>query len=226
MTLREIFKYGRVAGIAGNRHQGKTNNIVAMILDFRKTNKSTEIYAYGLPPDVCEYLAQYNVKTIDTLKQLSTKKNSIIILDEFQKLGLGDRRKKELLQDIMAMIYHPTSNNYILFCSPTTREYNSVIGGYIEVWLLKAMHLSDTINGSQLKETLKDYKGKYYKLGYFDIPKDKMILINDKQERVLDLPFIKDVDTKSKNVDVLAYEKIVKEKVRKKVQENVSKIVN
>lgn len=203
-NIQTIFSYGRVAGIAGNRHQGKTNNIISMIVEFRQHNKTTPIYAYGLPPNVAQYLQRYNVKVIDRISQLANIKNAIIILDEFQKLKLNDRRNKDVLVELMAMIYHPDSNNYVLFCSPTTREYNSIIGGFVEVWLLKSMFLSDAVNGSQLKTALKDYKGQYYKLGYYDIPPSNMVLLNEDHEQVLEFDYITDVDMKKDIIDILA----------------------
>jgi hypothetical protein len=206
MKLEKIFKYGRVAGIAGNRHTGKTNNIISLIVDFRKHNKTTKICAFGLPSTLEPLLAELNVDIVETLQQLATKKEYIIILDEFQKLKIGDRRNKEALQELMAMIYHPEQNNLILFCSPTTREYNSVIGGYIEVWLLKSMFITDTINGSQLKEALKNYKGKYYKLGYYDIPKNIIVILNNECQKEIKLDYIEEADNKKGIKSLLSYD--------------------
>jgi len=226
--LEKIFtNKKRVAGIAGNRHQGKTNNIIRMVVEQRNkeqkqinalqeelsklkgnSKKRTElknklqnfkpmrIYAYGLPSELFPLLEELNVKVVDTLKQLINKKNCLLILDEFQQLNLGDRRYKQLLQEFMAFVYH--KNVYVLFCSPTTREYTSIIGGYIEVWLLKSMYVSDCVNGSQLKKALDEYKGEYCHLGYFDIPKGEMVVLNDEKRTVLTLEYVEEADTKKK----------------------------
>jgi hypothetical protein len=219
MSLKQIFKHKRVAAIAGNRHQGKTNNILRIVFDHRigeraklktwlklslkargKTPKPKplKIYAYGLPCDeaTATLMCDLDIIRISSVEQIANKKDCLLILDEFQTLKLNDRRNKDLLIKLMAKIYHPEQNNYILFCSPTTREYNSVIGGYIEVWLLKSMHISDTINGSQLKNALLKYKGHYAQMDYFDIPKDKIILLNDDCEQVITCPYLEQADNK------------------------------
>lgn len=220
-----IFHKARVCAIAGNRNQGKTNNIMRMVVAEReheqtqinalqdkikklKPNtkarrelvtklrnfKPKPIYAYGLPDDLSELLKKLNVKVVESLKQLANKKDCILILDEFQTLRLQESRYKEILNDFMGFIYH--KNAYVLFCSPTTREYTSVIGGYIEKWLLKSMYISDCINGSQLKKALQEYKGNYARMGYFDIPKGEMVVLNDHERTILKLDYLEEADTK------------------------------
>jgi hypothetical protein len=199
--FKEVFGRFRVAGIAGNRHTGKTNNIFYIVSEFRKTNKKTPIYSYGLPKSTYALQRKLNIKPIDSLKQLANKSNCIIILDEFQQLNINDRRNKDIIKELMAFVYH--KNSYVLFCSPTTREYNAIIGGYIERWLLKSMSLSDCINGSQLKQALLNYKGSYKHLDYFDIPLNELVVLNDDCEQIINCKYYKDADTKKANVNIL-----------------------
>jgi hypothetical protein len=198
MTLKEVFVDCRVVGICGNRNTGKTNNIFFLLNQLRKEkkHKHTKIYAFGLPPSTHAYCKKLNIKLIDGLNQLQGIKDAIIILDEFQLLGLNDRRNKELLQSFMGFVYH--NNNYVLFCSPTTREYNSIIGGYIEKWLLKAMSISDVVNGSQLKQALINYKGHYKQLDYFNVPVDEFVVLNNIEQHIIKCDYVKVIDTKHK----------------------------
>ena len=208
MSLKQIFKHKRVVAIAGNRHQGKTNNILRLIYDYRQDEKRQKkplkkrlkIYAYGLPCDeaIENLMIKLDIIRISSLEQIANKKDCLLVLDEFQILKLNDRRNKDLLVKLMAKIYHPEQNNYILFCSPTTREYNTVISGYIEAWLLKSMSLSDCINGSQLKNALLKYKGHYNQMDYYDIPKYKLLFLNDDCDIVFDCPYLAEADNKSK----------------------------
>ena len=47
MILKEVFGKNRIIGLAGDKSTGKTNNIVALLINFRKTNKTTNVYMYG-----------------------------------------------------------------------------------------------------------------------------------------------------------------------------------
>ena len=224
MKISEIFGESRIIGFAGEKNVGKTNNLIALIKDFRKYNKTTQIYFFGLEESVVNWLKIHikNCFEVSTLEQLSNKRDSIIILDEFQKLNLNDRRYKELLNQFINFIYH--KNNRLILCSPSLREFNSIIGGKIEKWILKSVKLNNLINGSQLKNIILNYKGRYKSINDLVIPKGEILVINDVFEQIIKLDYIKQADSKinQKNIFVkeLSNKNVNKEKL---IHKNVEK---
>ena len=85
LKLKELFGDKRIVALAGEKHSGKTNNIVSLLLDFRQQNKETPIYVYGLPAEVIELLQKHNIIEISDLQQLINKKDCLLILDEYQR---------------------------------------------------------------------------------------------------------------------------------------------
>jgi hypothetical protein len=198
--LHEVFKGIRIAGLVGNKNTGKTNNICQMIVEYRETEKKVPIYVYGLPEKTLKALEPYNVKEISSLDQLVEKKRCIVVLDEFQKLKLNDRRNKDELNELVDFIYH--NNVYLLLSSPNIREFNSVIGGVIERWLLKSVSINQCINGSQLKKVITDYKGRHKLLGSISLSKSDLLLINNDYEQLLHCPYFKEADSKLENKEL------------------------
>lgn len=215
--LKSIFGKKRIVALAGNKDCGKTNNLIALIEDFRKVNKNTKIYVYGLDSETLNYLNKFeNIFEITELSQFTGKRDSLFIVDEFQKLHLGDRRYKDLLDSFVDLIYHKENNNRVLFCSPNLREFNSVIGGKIEKWLVKSISYDCLVNGSQLKQAIINYSGRYKQLNDLVIPKDTILILGEETTREINLPYIKEADGK---VDILD---IFTEDVEKNCQEKLS----
>jgi tRNA(Met) C34 N-acetyltransferase TmcA len=190
-----IFKNARIVGLAGNKHSGKTNNMCQLIKEYTSIQKTTPIYVYGMPQEVIAELNKIGVLEISSLSQLIGKKNCILILDEFQKLKLNDRRYKDDLNEFVDFVYH--NGVYVLLSSPNIREFNSVIGGVIEKWCLKSVRLDQCVQGSQLKKVVERYKGRYKSLGSIHTQKNELLVINDDYEVVLDINYYKECDHKT-----------------------------
>ena len=220
VKLAKIFGDKRIVGYAGNRNVGKTNNIVALIEDFRKYNKETKIYVFGFDNTTYAYLKKLgNILAINSLDQLVNKKDSLFIIDEMQKLHLSDKRYKDLINDFINMIYHPENNNKLILCSPNLREFNSVIGSKIEVWVVKSIRFSDLINGSPLKNAVSNYQGVYKQLNDIIMPFDKLLVLNADVELVIDLKYVKKVDTKKGIKDIFWSDKKSQTKSQTKIKE-------
>ena len=199
--LREIFGDKKVVGLAGEKSSGKTNNLMALVEEFRKGNKETPIFVYGLNEKTLKWVTELgNVFEISSLKQLRDKENCLIILEEFQKLNLNDRRYKDVLNEFIDFIYH--NNNWVLFSSPSLREFNSVIGSKIERWVLKSLRVKDLINGSQLKDVVVDYKGRFKVLGDIRLKKNQMLSINEECENIIEVDYITKIDGKKLNINI------------------------
>ncbi len=198
--LKQIFKDVRIVALAGDKNTGKTNNLVSLIVDYRKKKPEIPIYVYGMPSAIIKYLSRYGVEEISSLSHMVHKKDCILIIDEFQRLKLNDRRYKEELNEFVDFVYH--DNVYVILSSPGIREFNTVIGGIFEKWLIKSVRIDKCINGSQLKKVIEDYKGKYKSLGSISVPVNELLLINDNKEVIIKCRYIKEADTKTDNVDL------------------------
>ncbi len=200
-TLKTIFKKCRIVGLAGNKNTGKSNNLIYLIQQLRLRNKDVPIYVYGMPDMVMTYLSkQLKVKEISSLRQLIGKRDCLLVLDEFQRLKLNDRRYKDQLNEFTDFVYH--NNVYTILSSPNIREFNTVIGGVIEKWLLKSVAIDQCVNGSQLKTKINEYTGRHKQLGAITVPVDKLLLINDEEETLINCKYVEEADNKKDNNNI------------------------
>ena len=201
MKFKKIFGDKRIVGLAGDKSTGKTNNLMALIKDFREHNKTTNIYVFGLNEITLTWLNKLgNVYEVSSLTQLSNKKDSLIVLDEFQLLKINDKRNKDRLDQFVDFIYH--NNNWLVLTTPSLREFNSIIGSKIERWLLKSLNINSLVNGSQIKSAVENYKGCHKSLDYLDIPHKKILIINEEYEQSVEVEHIKEIDNKLKNINI------------------------
>ena len=196
MSLKTIFKDSRIVALCGIKNSGKTNNLLRLITDYRLSGGKVPIYAYGFPKETTSLFKTLEIQEISSMSQMINKKGCIFILDEMQKLKINDRRYKDTRDEFVDFIYH--SNNYVILSSPNIREFNSVIGGVIEKWLLKSIRIDQCINGSQLKKVVEAYKGRHKVLGSIDLPKSNILVINDDCETVIRCEYLEEADTKKK----------------------------
>lgn len=193
--LPEIFQDCHVVGLAGERNTGKTNNLIYLLLKFREKNKTTPVFCYGFPINFYHPFQRLDIKSIDSMGQLVNKQNAILIIEEFQRLKLNDRRYKEVKDMFMDFIYH--SNIFCILSSPNIREFNSVIGASIEKWLCKSVNIDSCVNGSQLKDAIGQYNSvTYKKIGSLLVPKNQIIDINPNNQKVINCQYVEWADTK------------------------------
>ena len=193
-AFKRIFDDTHIVGLVGIKNCGKTNNLIAMIKEFRETKNQTPIYIYGFKPIITDYLKRYGCTEISEIKHLIGKQNCILICDEYQRLKLNDRRYTDERDEFKNYVYH--NNVYVILSSPDVREFNSIIGGVIEKWLVKTLSLSDCVNGSQLKKAVDDYKGNYKHLGSIELPKDQILILNSLFEQRITCEYIEEADSK------------------------------
>lgn len=203
--LEKIFNKARIVSLVGNKNTGKTNNLVHLIKEQKEETPELKVYIFGFEPTVTEYLKKLKCIEISDLKHMVDKKNSLFIIDEMQKLHLNDRREKDKRDKIVDFIYH--SNNLLLLSSPNIREFNSIIGGITEKWLIKSINQDQCINGSQLKEIVKEYKGRYKILDNIRTNKNEMLLINEEQEILIQCDYEEMADSKKELSSILSKKK-------------------
>lgn len=199
--LKSVFGDSRILGLAGNKSSGKTNNLFFLVKDLRAKKPELPVYAYGLPKELKPLMAEWDIKQISSIRQLINKKDCVLIIDEMQRLKLNDRRYKDQLAEFINFVYH--RNVYVILSSPDIRQFNSVIGGFIERWLLKSVFIDQCINGSQLKGVVESYQGKYKLLGQIDVPMNELLIINDDEELIISCDYVPEADTKKEQRQLL-----------------------
>jgi len=200
MILKKVFEKNRIVGVIGNPNSGKSNNIIALVESFLKVNSTANVIIYGFNQQSTAYLKKLGCKTADSLTQLSLARNSLIVLDEFQKLHLSDKRYRELSQEFFDFIFH--NNNWLMLSSPNLAEFNKLVCRRVDAWLIKELYTKDLVNGSKVKTVCEDYKGFAKSLGRFNIEKNEVLLLSDVTSEILTLPYIKDVDGKLNNPNI------------------------
>jgi hypothetical protein len=200
MELKEIFSDSRIVGLCGEKNSGKTNNLISLIVETKKTNPNIPVYVYGFNQESVNYLSKLGVKEISSLKQMVFKRDCLLVIDEFQKLKLSDRRYKALLDEFVDFIYH--NNVYCVLSSPNIREFNKQISSIIEKWLLKTTKMESCVNGSLLKGIIENYKGRYKILDTIVLNKSDVLVINQDYEKIITCKYIKEVDNKKSNKNI------------------------
>lgn len=191
--IKQVFGNERILGLCGEKNTGKTNNLVYLLSTIPKS-KRQKVYFYGFPESVSQYLLKNGYKEIDSLNQLVGKTGCLIVIDEFQKLKLNDRRNKQVLNSVVDFIHH--NKNRLILCSPAIREFNSVIGSVIDKWLLKTVLIDNCVNGSHLKKVIHDYSGKYKQLNNICTPKNEFIVINNQESLTVKCEYMSIGDSK------------------------------
>lgn len=200
--LEQIFNNNRIVALAGNKNSGKTNNIVYLIKEQLLSTPNLTICVYGFEYSVTKYLLSIGCTEISDLRHMVDKKNTLFIIDEMQKLKLNDRRNKDTLNKVVDFIYH--NNNLLLLSSPNIREFNSVIGGIIEKWLLKSVNLNQCVNGSQLKKVIMEYKGRLKTIDDIRTAKNELLVINNHKEEIIYCDYVVAADNKKKLSSILS----------------------
>lgn len=189
--------------MAGIGSSGKTNALLYLLANFRGFCPNVEIYTYGLVDTVQEFAnKELNAVEISSIDHLSSKKNSIIILDEAHLFGLSDKRKTEEINNFVAFINH--SNNYCIVSTASLREFNSHLGGIVTKWLCKSIRQDQLINGSPLKRAVQNYRGRFKRLNDIILPLGKLLVLSDQREIIYDIPYLPQIDTKAALPDLFA----------------------
>lgn len=199
--LKRVFNEKRIVGLAGESNSGKSSFLIHCLRDFRKYNKNTPILVYGFEPDLMDKLkSELDLIEICSLDNLVNWNSALIVLDEFQRLGINTSKGKEIAEELFSYIYH--SNSRIILSSPSLRSFNSIIGSFVEKWICMSIMLKSLTNGSQLKEIVKSYSGRFKTLGNIKVDKGKALLIADDREIILEFPYNERDDSKKNNIDI------------------------
>lgn len=161
---------GRVFGIVGSKHSGKTTTLFNMIEDAMQYKTDIHCYFYHT-----EYKQKFDsVNFVNSLNELEQIKDSFIFIDEFSELFmLHDRHATEMIKTIIAQIEH--NNNYLVLCG-LPNYFNKMVSSAVgDNWLLKSLNYDELVNGSGLKNYVKTLSGDFVGGTRLNIPVDKLL---------------------------------------------------
>ena len=199
LLMEYVFNDCRIAALAGEKNTGKTNNLVYLLLDFHKHNKDVQLVIYGFDEITTELLInKCKAKVVNHLAQLNEYRNSLFVLDEAQKLEIHDRKQKDIIDNLTAMIYHKKLNNRLIISSPQLRTFNKQVCAVVQKWLIKSVYARSCINGSILKEIIETYKGSYKGYKSIIMEPNNMLVWHNSEDVVLNCGYIESIDEKRK----------------------------
>lgn len=147
---------GRVFGLVGGKHSGKTTALLQLIEESKQFETDKYCYFYHQ-----EYKDKVKgVEFINTLNDLEQIKDAFIFIDEFSELfQINDRHATEMIKSVIAQIEH---NNCILVMCGLPEYYNKLLSGFVgDNWLLKSLNYDELVNGSGLKKYIKYLSGDF-----------------------------------------------------------------
>lgn len=194
MSLTTLFDKPKVIAVVGDVNQGKSM-LLYHILDTLGKHSSFSLYTYGLRLEYKDSLQVFSVAELESIK------NSIIIVDELSSLfDLDNRKVKKIIENTLRLIHH--NNNVLVICG-TPENFKKFLSAKVSVAFYKQSTISDFINGSKLKRTLTDYKGNERGSEILSLDKGQALVFDGGHYKVIDIPYIKEYDTKRDNQAIL-----------------------
>lgn len=147
---------GRIGGVVGSKHSGKTTALLQLIEETKQYK--TNIVCFFHHREYKEKIK--GVEFLSTLNELETVQDSFIFIDEFHELlMLNDRHSIDIVKKFFTQIEH--NNNYLIMCG-TPEHFNKLVCGAIgNNWLLKSLNYDEIVNGSGLKKFVQRLAGDF-----------------------------------------------------------------
>ena len=211
MSFKEIFKDCRIAalfdkpkiiGLIGDSNEGKSMAIYHILNELKK-DFQFKVYSYGLRNKLSNMQQVYSIGEVEQVK------NSIIFIDEFDTLfDLENRKEKRRIEKTLRLIFH--NNNILLLCG-VPENFKKFISAKLSVFIFKKIKINDLINGSGAKNAVLSYRGDELGSSVLNIPVDKALIFDGNHYETINIPYIKELDTKDKNVPIIVSKIVQKE---------------
>jgi hypothetical protein len=202
-NLIKLFKEPKIIGVVGNTNEAKSNLLYFLVGELYEEHKF-KLVTYGLKVKLKDSLTIYSVEELEQIK------DSIIVLDEVMSLwDLDDRKIKKQIETTLRLINH--NNNILILCF-LPENVKKFIASKLTAIFFKKSTISDFINGSKVKRIMLNYKGNELGSSVLELPKDETILFDGNHYTKYRVPYIKECDTKLKNVQIIVPKKVEKEK--------------
>ena len=194
MNLKNLFTKPKIIGLVANANEGKSNTIY-WILDSLRKDYTFKLYVYGLRCPVSNTIQIYSV---DELEQI---KDSILIVDEMENLfDFNNRKVRKEIEKTIRLIFH--NNNVLLLCG-LGENFKKFLSGKLNALIFKKITFADLINGSRVKNIILNYNGVEKGTTILNLAINETIILDGLHYKKFDVPYMKDYDTKAKNVPIL-----------------------
>src|SRR3990167_286915 len=211
MKIREIFNKPKIIGIVANVNQGKSNLIYYTIAELQKEGKF-DLYTYGLRCNIPI------AKAINSVQEMESVRNSILVIDEmFNLFDLDNRKVKAQIENTLRLINH--NNNILVLCG-VGENYKKFLSSKLDVIIYKKINFADLINGSRVKNVILNYKGEEAGSTLLNLPIDEALVFDGLHYQKIKVPYQQEQDSKANNEQII---KSVTVSVRKNVPQNVQK---
>lgn len=194
-----LFNKPKIISLIADVNQGKSMLLYNIIEKCQK-NHTFNLYYYGLREDIP------GAQRVESIAEIETIQNSIIIADEFGTLfDLDNRKVKMIIENSLRLINH---NNNVLVLAGVPENFKKFISGKTDVFIFKKTTLADLINGSRAKEMVMSYKGKERGSAVLNIPINQALVYDGKHYALWNVDYKAKYDTKKDNEQILKPRKV------------------
>ena len=194
MNIKKLFDKPKIIGIVADVDEGKSNLIYYLMSELSKTS-AFSLYTYGLRKRIP------NSQVINSVNEMEQIRNSILVIDEFFTLfDLNNRKIKNQIENTLRLIFH---NNNILILAGVGENFKKFISSKLSVIFYKKVTFDDLINGSGVKKTILNYKGKESGTTLLNLSKGEAIVFSGLHFELIDVPYMKEYDSKLGNEDII-----------------------
>lgn len=191
--LLSLFESPKLIGVVADANQGKSNMLYWAIKALRDKHEFN-LYTFGLRVSLGE-------QKIYSVEELESIDNAIIIIDEFANMfDIDDRKEKKQIERTLRLIFH--NNNVVLLCG-LPENFKKFIASKLNAMIFKRCALVDFINGSRVKKIAFNYEGDEQGAAVLNIPIDQAIVYDGTHYTHVQIPYLKETDTKKNNQPIL-----------------------
>jgi len=209
MNIIKLSERPKIIGLCANANEGKTNTIY-YILKQLQHDYSFNVHTYGLR------LNFPKTEQIHSVEELEQIKNSIIIIDEmFSLFDLDNRKIKSQIENTLRLIFH--NNNILLLCG-LGENFKKFIAAKLNAIIFKKITFKDMINGSGIKNVAMNYKGNEAGSTILNLEINEALVYDGLHYHKITVDYMKEYDTKLKNVDILTLKSVRKIVLKKRTK--------
>jgi len=197
--LISLFNKPKRIALVGDANAGKSNLLYYLIRELQ-AGYTFNLYNFGLE----KYTGGIKINSLEELEQIC---NSVVIIDEFYSLfDLEDRKKRRSIEKSLRLIFH--HNNILLLCG-LPENFKKYISSMIDMFIFQKSTLSQFINGSRIKEICLNYSGNELGSSILNL-KENQAIIYEKHYEKMEVPYMKDYDTKRENRSIICAKNVPK----------------
>ena len=209
MKIKQMFDKPKVIGVIADVNEGKSNLIYHILDELNQENKF-KLYTFGLRKKIPR------ATIINSINEMENIKNSILIIDEMITLfDLDNRKAKRSIENTLRLINH--NNNILLLCG-LGENFKKFLSAKVDIFIYKKIKFEDLINGSKVKNIIMDYKGIERGTTLLNLAIDEALVYDGTHYNKIDVPYMKEFDSKKENVSILCPKNVEKKKCEKKCE--------